>query len=121
MKKTILIVDDENFLVETIEFRLKYLGYEVRSARDGIKALELLETQPVDLILMDCMMPSMDGLECTRRIRAQEKFKKLPVVFLSARAQKKDEHEALEAGANAYVSKPFDSDELVKTIEEWLK
>ncbi|MBI2083795.1 MAG: response regulator [Deltaproteobacteria bacterium] len=123
MKKgRILIVDDEIFLVETLKDRLEFVGYEVLTAENGAEALTKLQApHPVDLILMDCMMPVMDGLQATQLIKGHEKLKKIPVIFLTARARKEDREEAFRAGADDYLAKPFETDDLLKMIEKWIK
>ena len=119
--KRILIVDDEALLVEMICERLRFLGYEAESAENGAEALSKLESTPFNLVIMDAMMPVMDGLQATRLIKGHEKLKKIPVVFLSARARKEDENEARKAGADDYVVKPFEMNVLGAVIEKWLK
>lgn len=119
-KKKILIVEDEVFLAETIQARLEHLGYEVRCAERGEDALEMLGQETFDLILMDWMLPGIDGLEVTRRIRQDPKSKTIPVLFMTARARAQDAEEARAAGASDYLAKPFESEELVKLIRKWL-
>ncbi|MBI2981378.1 MAG: response regulator [Deltaproteobacteria bacterium] len=122
MKKArLLVVDDEIFLVETLRDRLEFVGYDVLSAENGAEALTKLQSNAVDLILMDCMMPVMDGLQATQLIKGHDKLKKKPVIFLTARARKEDREEALRAGADDYLPKPFEMDDLLKMIEKWLK
>lgn len=120
-KKKILIVEDEFYLAETIKARLEYQGYEVLYAENGAEALKLLASTPVDLVLMDVMMPVMDGWEATRRIKADPKLKALPVIFLTARAQHEDHIKAHEVGGDDYLSKPFESEELLDIIKKWIE
>lgn len=120
-KKKILIVEDEFFLAETIRARLEHQGYEISYADNGAEALALLEKTPVDLILMDVTMPVMDGWEATKKIRSHPKLKEIPVIFLTARAQHEDHLKAHEAGGSDYLSKPFESDELLRVVEKWIK
>lgn len=119
-KKKILIVEDEVFLAETIQARLEHMGYEARYVERGEGALEMLAQEPFDLILMDWMLPGIDGLEVTRRIRQDPKLKAIPVVFMTARARAQDAEEARLAGASDYLAKPFESEDLVKLIRKWL-
>jgi len=120
MVNSILIVEDEVFLAETIGARLEFLGYEVLSVEKGEAALEILAEGPFDLILMDWMLPGIDGLETTRRIRKDPKRGLIPIIFMSARARAQDAEEARSAGATDYVAKPFESEDLVRAIQKWL-
>ncbi|MBI5299402.1 MAG: response regulator [Deltaproteobacteria bacterium] len=120
LDKTILIVEDEFFLAETIRARLEFLGYDVAYAENGLEALQLLEITHIDLILMDVMMPVMDGYAATERIKADEKLKKIPVIFLTARAGEEDKKRAFETGADDYLAKPFRSEDLIAMIEKWI-
>lgn len=119
--KRVLIVEDQFFLAEMIRTRLEHLGYDVTYAENGQKALDLLEKSPVDLVIMDVMMPVMDGMEATRRIRSQPKWNKLPVICLTARARPEDRAEVMSSGVSDYLAKPFESGQLVAMIEKWLK
>jgi CheY-like chemotaxis protein len=93
----------------------------VTIARSGEKALEMLDTIPnIDLVLMDIMMPGMDGYETMQKVRAQPKFKNLPILALTAKAMKGDLEKCIEAGANDYLSKPIDADRLVSMLRVWL-
>lgn len=118
-KKKILIVDDEYFLAEVIKSRLVVLGYDVEIAEHGEAALAFLKNEIPDLILMDVMMPVLDGWETTKRIKADEHLKKIPVVFLTARAQHEDHLKASEVGGDDYLSKPFEAEELVAKVKKW--
>lgn len=119
-KKKILIVEDEVFLAETIQARLGHVGYGVRYVESGEDALGILAQEPFDLVLMDWMLPGIDGLEVTRRIRQDPKLKAIPILFMTARARTQDAEEARAAGASDYLAKPFESEELVKMIQKWL-
>ena len=95
-------------------------GLIVKIAQNGQKALDLLAKEPVDLILMDIMMPVMDGYETMQRIRDQSKFKTLPILALTAKAMTGDREKCLAAGANDYLSKPIDVDRLFSMLRVWL-
>jgi CheY-like chemotaxis protein len=119
--KHILIVDDDMRNSFALSKLLSDKGIIVKIARDGQKALDLLAEDPhVDLVLMDIMMPVLDGYETTRRIRAQRKFNNLPILALTAKAMKGDREKCLEAGANDYLPKPVDVDRLFSMLRVWL-
>ncbi|MDO8527788.1 MAG: response regulator [Deltaproteobacteria bacterium] len=118
-KKKILIVDDEYYLTETLKLRLEFLGYEVLTAENGAESLEVLKANPVDLVVMDVLMPVMDGLEATAKIKKTDKTKKIPVLVLTAKAQPKDKAEAFAAGADDYLTKPFETDVFVSKVKKW--
>lgn len=120
-KKKIMIVEDQFFLAEMIRTRLEFLGYETAYAENGARALEVLQKEAVDLIIMDVMMPVMDGLEATKRIRTDNKLKDIPVIFLTARARSEDRQQVLDAGGSDYLAKPFESGQLTALVEKWLK
>ena len=111
--KRILIVDDDMRNSFALSKLLSDKGIATRIAANGQKALELLAVEPIDLVLMDIMMPVMDGYETTRRIRLQPQFNALPVLALTAKAMKGDREKCLEAGANDYLPKPIDVDRLL--------
>ncbi len=119
--KKILVVDDDMRSVFALRNVLRKRGFELMTAKNGKEALDILERHPnVDLVLMDIMMPEMDGLEATRRIRARRDFQRLPVIALTAKAMKGDREKCLEAGANDYLSKPIDTDNLISLLRIWL-
>jgi CheY-like chemotaxis protein len=89
-------------------------------AENGQAALEVLQERPIDLVLMDTMMPGMDGITATRAIRDMTQFQTLPVISLTAKAMKGDREKALEAGATDYVTKPVDPDKLLAIVHFWL-
>lgn len=120
-KKKIMIVEDQFFLAEMIRTRLEFLGYDTVYAEHGARALELLQKEPADLIIMDVMMPVMDGIEATKRIREDSKLKDIPIIFLTARARSEDRQQVLAAGGSDYLAKPFESGQLTAMVEKWLK
>ncbi len=119
--KHILVVDDDMRNAFALSRLLNDKGLKVSLARSGAKAIEMLEeTNDIDLVLMDIMMPEMDGYETMQRIRAQQKFKNLPMLALTAKAMKGDLEKCIEAGANDYLSKPVDAERLFSMLRVWL-
>jgi len=118
--KTVLLVDDDSRNAFAIESLLEGRGMEVLHAENGKFALELLRAHKVDAVLMDTMMPEMDGLDATRAIRDIEQFASLPIISLTAKAMKGDREKALSAGASEYVTKPVDPERLLAILHVWL-
>ena len=117
MGKRVLVVDDDRVIQQLLEVNLELEGYEVvATAADGKEALEKIAELKPDLVILDIMMPKMDGLEVCRRLRADPDLAKIPVILLSARAQDMDIREGLEIGASAYLTKPFDPVELLEVV-----
>ena len=121
MAKKILVVDDEPAIIKILEARLKAEGYEVVSAMDGLTALELAKKEKPDLIILDLMLPKMDGYKVCGLLKKDTRHSKVPIVLFTARAQESDEKLGFECGADAYVRKPFNSAELLKTIHGLIK
>jgi two-component system alkaline phosphatase synthesis response regulator PhoP len=120
MKKKILVVEDEAELTGAIQIRLEQAGYEVLIAYDGQQALEKARGESPDLIVLDLMLPKIDGYKVCRMLKFDEKYKKIPVVMLTARAQEKDESLGYEVGADAFITKPFKYQVLLSKIRELL-
>jgi two-component system chemotaxis sensor kinase CheA len=119
--KRVLIVDDDVRNVFSITSVLEDHGMDVSFAENGKDALRLLEENPqVDLVLMDVMMPEMDGYETTRRIREQEALKVIPIIALTAKAMKGDREKCIAAGASDYITKPVDPEQLLSLMRVWL-
>nr|ABD75783.1 putative signal transduction histidine kinase [uncultured bacterium] len=119
--KTILMVDDDIRNVFALSSVLEEKGMTIVIGENGKEALELLKNNPgIDLVLMDIMMPEMDGYEATRQIRKQTQFSKLPIIALTAKAMKGDRQKCIDAGANDYLSKPIDIDKLLSLLRVWL-
>ncbi|HEX2028403.1 MAG TPA: response regulator [Nitriliruptorales bacterium] len=112
----ILVVDDDPGIRGVLEVALS--DYRTLFAEDGVEALELLARQRVDLILLDLMMPRLDGIETLRRIRGDARLRDIPVVLLTARVGEDDHLRGYQAGADAYITKPFDPEDLVSVVEE---
>lgn len=121
MKKRILVAEDEQDIQELIEFTLRYGGYDVLNASNGKEALEITQKEQPDLVLMDIRMPVMSGLEACKFIKSNPKTEKIPIVFLTAKGQKSEISEGLEAGAIDYLLKPFSPEELNKRLREILE
>jgi len=119
--KKILVVDDDSRNIFALTKILKERGMDVLKAENGKMALVMLNSiHDIDLVLMDIMMPEMDGYEAMRQIRMQLKFKKLPVIALTAKAMKEDKQKCIDAGANDYITKPIDVDRLLSLMRVWL-
>lgn len=112
----ILVVDDEKNILDIIRFNLEVEGYEVFTAQEGEEGLRLAHEIKPDLILCDIMMPEMDGLEVCRRLKADGRTDQIPVVMLSAKTQPQDKVASIEAGADDFITKPFDFSDLVARI-----
>jgi CheY-like chemotaxis protein len=117
--KTILIADDEDFIRRHIARRLESHGFRVLEAGEGASVLGLLEQNP-DVVLLDVKMPGLDGLTITRKMREDPRYSVLPVILLSARAQKEDIEAGLSAGATAYLTKPVTFSHILEKINEIL-
>ena len=120
MKKTILLVDDEPNLRELLRHMLELGGFEVVEAENGVDGLEKVEVCLPDIIILDVMMPHMDGVTMCKKLRAIPKFAELPVIMLSGKTQHKAVEEGLAAGANQYLCKPITVDELIKNVRTFL-
>ncbi len=113
----ILVVDDETELLDLVKMRLEANGYQVATACDGQEGLEKARTQPPDLIILDLMLPKLNGYEVCRLLKFDQKFQSIPIVMFTARAQDKDERLGMECGADAYIRKPFKAQELLDHIK----
>lgn len=118
MAQRILVVDDEQSIRTIVEYALKDAGFEVVTAARGDEALAAMERDPVDLVVLDVMLPGMDGLEVCQRIRAE---RSVPIIMLSARGEELDKVLGLELGADDYVTKPFSPRELVSRVKANLR
>lgn len=118
-KAKILVVEDEEKIARLLELELEFEGYEVTKAEDGIEALEKYRTQPWDLILLDVMLPGIDGIEVLRRIRKNDPV--TPVIMLTAKSSVDDKVTGLDLGANDYVTKPFSIEELLARTRACLR
>jgi len=119
--RRVLVVDDDVRNIFALNSLLERHAMQVRSASNGEDAIRLIESEPdLSLVLMDIMMPEMDGYETMRRIRSDNRFRQLPIIALTAKAMKGDREKCLEAGASDYVAKPVNSDQLLSLVRMWL-
>jgi two-component system alkaline phosphatase synthesis response regulator PhoP len=115
-KGRILVVDDEIYIVHILDFSLGMEGYEVLTALDGEQALEKARAEKPDLIVLDIMMPKLDGYETCKRLKADPEIKDVPVILLSAKGRNVDQKIGFEVGADDYITKPFSPRKLVERI-----
>ena len=119
-KRKILVVDDEKQLVDLIKVRLETNDFEVLTAYDGQEGLARAKKENPDLIILDLMLPKMDGYKVCRMLKFDEKYRKIPIILFTAKAQEEDVKLGEEVGADAYVTKPFESQVLLDKIKELL-
>jgi two-component system, OmpR family, alkaline phosphatase synthesis response regulator PhoP len=119
-KGKILVVDDEIYIVHILDFSLGMEGYEVMTALDGEQALEKARASHPDLIVLDIMMPKLDGYETCKMLKADESTKDIPVILLSAKGRNVDQKVGFEVGADDYITKPFSPRKLVERINALL-
>jgi CheY-like chemotaxis protein len=117
----ILVAEDERDIRELIQFTLGFAGHTVTTASNGAEALELAQKMTPELILMDVRMPRMTGYEACREMKKLDHLKNTPVVFLSAKGQDEEIQTGLEAGATAYILKPFAPQDLIQRVGELLQ
>lgn len=120
MTAKILIAEDERDIRELITFTLEFGGFQVIAATNGQEAIELARQHRPDLIILDVRMPKMTGYEACRILKSQEETRAIPVVFLSAKGQEAEIRQGMEAGADAYILKPFAPDELIQQVQSLL-
>ncbi len=119
-KVRLLLVDDEPDLVQMVSVRLKAAGYEVSTAYDGQEALDKVKQARPDLMILDLMLPKLDGYKVCRLLKFDERTKSIPILIFTARAQVEDVTLATECGADAYLTKPFEAKALLGKIQELL-
>ena len=112
----ILIVDDEKDIVETLSFMLQAKGYEIISAYDGEEGLKLAKEEKPDLIILDVMMPKINGYKICRLLKYDAKYKNIPIIMVTARSQDNDKLIGEETGANEYITKPFEFSDVLNVI-----
>lgn len=120
-EKTILVVDDEKDLLDLIEYNLKKEGFNVLKAENGKEGIDRAKEFHPDLVLMDIMMPKMDGMETVERMRSDDDLKSIPIIFLTARSDEKTEVEGLNKGGDDYITKPISTTKLISRIKAVLR
>jgi len=118
--KKILLVDDEVDLVKTVQFSLELEGYKVLVSYNGEDALNQARKENPDLIILDLMLPKLDGYKVCRLLKFDERYKHIPILMLTAKTQEKDKVLGIETGADEYITKPFDMDVLMEKIKAYL-
>jgi len=118
--KRILLVDDEEQLLQLVKMRLEASSYEVLTASDGQEGLEKAQKEKPDLIILDLMLPRMDGYKVCAFLKRDRRFNNIPIIIFTARAQQSDAKLGEEVGANAYLTKPFEAQTLLAKVKELL-
>ncbi len=116
MAKRVLLAEDEPNIVESLIFLLERSGFEVACEMNGQIALDSALSNPPDVMILDVMLPGLDGFEILRRLRADERCKALPVLMLTAKGQREDRETALDSGANLFITKPFSNSEVIEAV-----
>lgn len=120
-KQTILVVDDEKDLLDLIEYNLKKEGFDVLKAENGEECIAVAKEKNPDLVLLDIMMPKMDGLQAVEEMRKDDQLKNIPIIFLTARSDEKTEVEGLNKGGDDYITKPISTTKLISRIKAVLR
>lgn len=116
MSKRVLLAEDEPNIVESLTFLLERAGYKVSVEVDGQKALETVLAESPDVMILDVMLPEMDGYEVLRKMRSDDRTKSVPVLMLTAKGQREDRRVAMECGADLFITKPFANAELIEAV-----
>ena len=119
-QKRILVVDDESDMVDIVKLNLELQGYHVLSAMDGQEGLRMVKEQQPDLILLDVMMPQMNGYQVCRLLKFDDQYKHIPIILLTARARTEDRKEAQAVGADSFITKPFSMSDLLTKVGDLL-
>lgn len=119
-QKTILIVDDEKDLVDLMAVMLEVQGFTVIKAFSGEEALAKLREKKPDIVLLDVMMPEMSGYEVCQKIKNEDQYKMIPVIFVTAKAQLEDQKKGREAGADGFITKPYEYSQLLQEIQKFV-
>ncbi len=121
MRKNILIVEDEADIIEVLRYYLEKENYRVHVAQDGFAALEIAEKVVPNLIILDLMLPRLDGTEVCKRLKGDERLRDIPIIMLTAKAEESDKVKGLETGADDYVTKPFSAKELMARVKAHIR
>ena len=118
MAKRVLLAEDEPNIVESLTFILERSGFEVATTTNGRQALEVAQSDTPDILILDVMLPELDGYEVLRRLRADTRTKTLPVLMVTAKGQREDRETAMKCGADMFITKPFVNSELIAAVEK---
>ena len=118
--KKILAVDDDAMVLAVIKKRLEFAGYEVITAMEGLEGLKKARTEKPDLIVLDLILPNLNGYQICAMLKRDSAYRNIPIVMLTSRSQQADIAEGMKAGADAYITKPYDPDEFIATIQNLL-
>jgi DNA-binding response OmpR family regulator len=118
--KKLLVVEDDALIRELIRINLESAGFVIVMATDGFQGLEMARTENPDLIVLDIMLPKMDGFKVCRILKFDDKYKHIPIIMLTARIQEVDKETGFKTGADGYMTKPFETEELIKKINQVL-
>ena len=121
MSKRILIADDETDIVETLQFMLEVEGFECLTAYNGEDALNLAKREMPDLLILDVMMPTINGYKVCRLLKFDAKYKNIPILMVTARSQEEDKMIGEETGADEYITKPFEINDVVEKVKKYLE
>lgn len=121
MADRILIAEDEPFIVESLTFILKRQGFDIQSVSDGLSVFDLVKSWSPNLLILDVMLPEMNGFDVLRQVRSEPESKDLPVLILTAKGQDTDREKMMELGANDFVTKPFSNSDLINRVAALLQ
>ncbi len=121
MRKNILVVEDEKDIIEVLRYYLEKDNYRVHVAEDGFTALEIAEKVVPNLVILDLMLPRLDGIEVCKRMKTDERLREIPIIMLTAKAEEADKIKGLETGADDYVTKPFSAKELMARVKAHIR
>ncbi len=120
MSQSVLIVDDESYIVTSLSYVMKNAGFEVDSAGDGEEALEKVKAKAPDLVILDIMMPKLDGFEVCKQIRANPDWNSVRIIMLTAKGRDSEREKGLELGADDYLTKPFSTRDILQRAKDML-
>ena len=116
MRKRVFLAEDEPNIVESLTFLLERAGFDVSAEMNGQSVLDMTLADPPDVMILDVMLPGLDGLEILRRLRADPRCADLPILMLTAKGQREDRETALRSGANQFITKPFSNSEVIASV-----